>query len=92
MSSEVVVTLVDVIASIDEILESLSSIKKVVSNTDSTETLVIGMSNINAQLIDTNIHLANIETILQLLLEFAILIVAFKISYFICDKVFFNGV
>lgn len=92
MSVETAVTLIDVISSIDEVLKSLSSIKKVVSTADSTNELVIGMSNINSQLVDANIHLANIETILQLLLEFAIIVVVFKSVYFICDKVFFNSV
>lgn len=97
MSVETAVTLIDVISKISEVIDIIKDFKDTIpigssgSNSDITNDLVVGVSNINTQLIDVNIHLGNIDALGKLILQFMIIIVVFKVLYFLVDKVFFNG-
>lgn len=72
--------------------ENLPDITTVTTIEPIETTLTIGYSEkIVNQIDDVNTHLGNIETILQLLLQLAIVVIVFKGLYFIIDKIFFDS-
>lgn len=72
--------------------ENLPDITTVTTIEPIETTLTIGYSEkIVNQIDDVNTHLGNIETILQLLLQLAIVVIVFKGLYFIIDKIFFGS-
>lgn len=89
--------MVDVLSMLDKLLEAVEDVNNTIgssssNNDDIVNAITVGTSSINSQLVDINIHLGNIETILRLLLSFTVLIITFKSVYFIMDKIFFNSV